>query len=412
MRTPVLVRGILHAMLRHAETNKAYRKRFMKSIPGCMRSPQGVSEEEVIKTMRQCIQPFMHRCDRLENSFQRLYQRSKARKFLDLFAKIAKKGEVLPKCSEVATQTGKHKDNVKSAVDVYRLLFFDHVQHPDVFTETPPVYQLPWVGTYHQFTVVSSDGNRERAFNALRDQYGGKHCYMFHGTTMDRLGPIAEHGGLSIATEENKLKANGSRFGNGIYMSPLLQLAAQFARPTQLSDKPLCHGSVVLILEVLATEEDMNTNLEKQWTFKENAGIGNRRYFEDRAVALQEQQKTNGTPVVPSIVVVPDEKRVRILWALVYKQPDVVFDKSGFLIAPPLNSMNPGWTEGLDLLVRQSRPRFTTALSAEDLRHFTPEFGRWKYGDAPFEAGAVEKGAVVKAVKDTVASLLDSVAGM
>jgi hypothetical protein len=85
-----------------------------------------------------------------------------------------------------------------------------------VITKLAAENLVPFMGTPHQFALVTTSDERLKRFEALKAKHGAE--WVFHGSNHENWHSILRNG-LKNASG-TKLQANGAAFGSGIYLSP------------------------------------------------------------------------------------------------------------------------------------------------------------------------------------------------
>ena len=108
-----------------------------------------------------------------------------------------------------------------------------------------------------QYLMLSSPPDRERRFRELRRHHGS--VYAFHGSSCENWHSIVRTG-LRNASG-TKFQVNGTAYGKGIYMSPLLSTASGYARPGGFSGSSASAGPNAVV--VVAVCEVINCGINK-----------------------------------------------------------------------------------------------------------------------------------------------------
>ena len=153
------------------------------------------------------------------NPFPQIFSDSGTEILSDKKKDVAKAREILqkiPKTQTLFTSAGVHA--VLAGVHPLASAMFQWIisSNKSVLVKLDEADHVKFMGTSHQFALLTTSDEREKRFEALKQKHGAFWC--FHGSNHENWHSILRNG-LKNASG-TKLQANGAAYGSGIYLSP------------------------------------------------------------------------------------------------------------------------------------------------------------------------------------------------
>ena len=121
--------------------------------------------------------------------------------------------------------------NLKETVDLQNKLAYPLLQwlissNRSHIVKLPESARLPFMGTPHQFLLMTSPPATEAIFRQYRAEHGS--TFAFHGSNIENWHSIM-HNGL-INASGTKFQVNGASEGDGIYLSPQAFISYEYSK--------------------------------------------------------------------------------------------------------------------------------------------------------------------------------------
>lgn len=176
----------------------------------------------------------------------------------------------------------------------YPLLTWVVSSNRSFFVRLPAEHAIAALGG-EQYLMLSSPPDREQRFRALRRQHGS--VYTFHGSSCENWHSIVRTG-LRNASG-TKFQVNGTAYGKGIYMSPVLSTAMGYTRPGFSSSSSSGGGSIVVVAVCEVINSGINHATNDIWTVAEEDHVTTRMLLLYKTA--QHSTSATGDTVAPQI---------------------------------------------------------------------------------------------------------------